>query len=510
MQHRPRARVTRRGLLKSALTAGAVVATTPALGPTPGRALARRALPRTTSKQGSAATAGDPDALFAQLGGLVRRRMAELRVPGVAVGVVADGREHAAGFGVTNVASPLPVDADTLFQVGSITKTYTGTALMRLVEQGRLDLEAPVRAYLPEFRVADAGVSERVRLRHLVTHSAGWFGDAFADTGDGDDALARYVAGMAELPQLAPLGRFFSYNNAAVVAAGRVIEVVTGQPYEAALGELVLRPLGLDRSFLFPDEVMTEAFAVGHGAPEGDPAGAPVVLRPWAIPRAAAPAGGLVASVADLLRYARFHLGEETADGERVLSPDGLRRMRAPLGPGGAFGSDLVDGVGVAWFLATVGGARVVRHDGGTNGQQAVLALVPERGFAVGVLTNAASSDALLDEATTWALDRFLGLRRPVAAAAPLAPEELAAYVGAYELPDGRGGRVDKRGDALSLARTMRDRPPAGAETELTPIGQDRFRVRNAGGASFVDFERDDAGAVGWIRLGGRLMPRVA
>ncbi len=254
---------------------------------------------------------------------------------------------------------------------------------------------------------------------------------------------------------------------------------------------------------------MTEAFAVGHGASEDDPAGAPVVLRPWAIPRAATPAGGIVASVADLLRYARFHLGDGTVNGERVLSPEGLRRMRAPLGPGGAFGSDLVDGVGVTWFLATVGGARVAIHGGGTNGQQAVLALVPERGFAVGVLTNAESSDALLDEATAWVLDRFLRLTRPVAAEVPLTPEGLADYAGAYEAPDGRGARVDARGGDLLLARTRQGQPWRGEPIALTPIGGDRFVSRNAGRELFVDFERDGGGAVGWVRLGGRLAPRI-
>ena len=196
-------------------------------------------------RPGDTRGAAIPDVLFAELDEFVVTRMAELKIPGVAIGVIAGDREHAAGFGVTNVDHPLPVDADTLFQIGSTTKTFTGTAIMRLVEQGKLDLEAPVRTYLPDFRVADPEVSEEVRLRHLVTHTAGWYGDDFTETGDGDDALARYVAGMADLPQIAPLGKYFSYNNGAVCLAGRVIEVVTGQTYEAAVAELVLTPLGL-------------------------------------------------------------------------------------------------------------------------------------------------------------------------------------------------------------------------------------------------------------------------
>ncbi len=120
--------------------------------------------------------------------------------------MIAGGREYATGFGVANVDHPLPVTPDTLFQIGSTTKTYTATAIMRQVEQGMLDLEAPVRTYLPNFRVADRGVFEAVRLRHLVTHTAGWYDNLAAETGDGDDAVARIVDRMAELPQVAPLG----------------------------------------------------------------------------------------------------------------------------------------------------------------------------------------------------------------------------------------------------------------------------------------------------------------
>jgi hypothetical protein len=139
-----------------------------------------------------------------------------------------------------------------------------------------------------------------------------------------------------------------------------------------------------------------------------------------------------------------------------------------------------------------------------------MLALVPERGFAVAVLTNSESSDDLLDEATAWAIERYLGLRRPVVPEVPLAPERLAGYAGAYEAPDGRGGSVDARGGGLLLTRTRDGQPAPGEPVALTPIGGDGFVSRGAGRESFVDFERDEAGAVGWIRLGGRLVPRVA
>src|SRR6185312_269076 len=160
--------------------------------------------------------------------------MERLRVPGVAVGLLVDGEAIAEGFGVTSVENPLPVDDTTLFQIGSITKTFTATAVMRLVEQGKLDLNVPVRTYLPNLRLADEEVARKVTLRHALNHTSGWPGDVFEDFGPGDDAQAKMVERIASLPQLTPLGTVWSYNNVAYSLAGRAIEIVTGLTFERA------------------------------------------------------------------------------------------------------------------------------------------------------------------------------------------------------------------------------------------------------------------------------------
>jgi CubicO group peptidase (beta-lactamase class C family) len=218
----------------------------------------------------------------------VRARQAELRVPGVALGVLRDGEERHEGFGVTSVENPLEVTPETRFQIGSISKTFTGTVVLYLVAEGVLELDRPVRAYLPDLVLADADAAEQVTLRHLLSHTAGWVGDYFEDTGWGEDAVARYVAEMRTLPQLTPVGELWSYNNAGFALARRVVEVVTGEPFEQVVKRLVFDPLELTSSTYWPWEVMTERFAVGH-IDDGDDVR---IARPWPIGRSAHPAGG--------------------------------------------------------------------------------------------------------------------------------------------------------------------------------------------------------------------------
>src|SRR5258705_1998997 len=139
--------------------------------------------------------------------------MSRYHVPGIAIGILHDGDEDIAAYGVTNLEHPLPVDADTLFQIASITKTITATVVMRLVERGALDLDAPIRRYIPEFKVRDEDAAKRATLRHLVTHTGGWLGDCLADFRQGDDALARYGSAIAQLDQLTPLRELLHYSH---------------------------------------------------------------------------------------------------------------------------------------------------------------------------------------------------------------------------------------------------------------------------------------------------------
>ncbi|WP_146237376.1 serine hydrolase domain-containing protein [Deinococcus yavapaiensis] len=450
-----------------------------------------------TSTPGNASTEPFLDDLEA----LTRDLMTEHRVPGLALGLLRDDRPHVLCLGVTSVEHPLQVDEHTLFQIGSLTKTFTATAILRLVEQGRLDLDTPLRTYLPELRLKDESVAARVTLRHLLTHVAGWIGDFFEDTGNGDDALARYVDRMVTLEQITPLGEVWSYNNAAFCLAGRVLEVTTGQTYEQAVRTSLLRPLEMNESFFFPAEVMTRRFVVGHVKRDGDVR----VARPWPIPRSNHPAGGLASSVTDLLKYARFQLGDGRSEaGERVLASETLRAMQHPESR-----AHLDWMMGLGWMFPKVGEERVIQHSGETNGQVSEFWVAPERGLAFALLTNAASGGALAQKVSEWVQQQLLGADPAVPEGRVVADEDLEAFAGAYDkLDDGasldlavqEGALVARFQPGVSFTGERVEAPPAST---LQSCGDDRFvGVDGPGHGQVIEFLRDATGSVQYLRAG--------
>ncbi len=453
-------------------------------------------------------TAPDLDRDTQLLGDVVTEAMDRLHVPGVAVGILHEGREIVAGYGVTSVDYPLSVDPDTLFQIGSTSKTFTATAVMRLVEQGTIDLDSPILTYLPSFRMADESATSHATTRHLFTHTAGWAGDYFYDTGRGDDTLALIVERMADLPQITPLGENMSYNNAGFYLAGRVIEVVTGKPYEAAVKELVLDPLGLSRSFFFPEDVMTYSFAVGHRVHEGKPE----VLRPWGLARSANAAGGVVSTVRDQLRYARFHLGDGTAfDGTRILKRETLEEMQSPHAPASSF----ADAMGISWRLMWLDGIKIAAHGGGTLGQASSFDMVPERGFAITVLSNT-KDRLILDEIVLWAFDHFLGIPKPSRVPLAVPADRLERYAGTYTAR-GSDAEIYVRGGELYLQLRPKggfptpDVPPPATPpaTRLAFYREDFVYQPDSPLSRFWgEFVRDKDGSILGFHSGARLLMR--
>ncbi|MGX1364815.1 CubicO group peptidase (beta-lactamase class C family) [Streptomyces canus] len=466
---------SRRGFLGAAAAVGCATVS-------PGQTATAATAPQSTVQGGGTGTADTSP--FSALDAKIQASMRTYAIPGAAVGVLWEGQEYVKGYGVTNVDHPVPVDGDTVFRVGSTTKTFTGTTIMRLVERGDVDLDAPVRRYLAGFAVADPYASARVTVRQLLNHSAGWLGDDYQDFGPGDDALARFVASMARLPQLTPPGKVFAYNNAALCVAGRIIEAVTGTTYEAAVRELVIDPLGLGHSRFSSDEIVGFNVAASHDVVDGK-----AVLDPsfWPQPRSLAPTGGLVSSVRDQLNWARFHLGDGTApDGTRLLSEQSLEQMRSNPGPGGTLVVEL-DGMGITWMLRpTAQGPRIVQHGGTWPGQISGFLMVPSRGFALTLLTNSQGGAALRDELFTddWALNLFAGVTNLPATARSFSNPQLAPYEGSYIAQ-----RINEKGamEDTVITLTRHNGQLRGTQTVQDPSSEAAAEEQDAGQSQSSD-----------------------
>ena len=371
-------------------------------------------------------------------------RLAERHgVPGAQLGILrhdARGSEEleVAAYGVLNVDTRAPVTPDSVFQIGSITKVWTATVVMQLVDEGLADLDAPVVEVLPELRLADPDATKHVTLRHLLNHTSGIDGDVFTDTGRGDDCLEKYVELLGEQTQNHPLGATWSYCNAGFSVLGRVIERLTGKTWDEALRERVFTPLGMEHALTLPEEALLHAAAVGHVTQDGVKSTAPV----WQLPRSIGPAGLVTANAADVLAFARLHLtGGLAPDGARVLSAESAEAMAAHQ-------ADLPDkySLGDSWGLGWIrfgwDGRRVYGHDGNTIGQAAFLRVLPDAGghggLAVTLLTNNDGSRDLYEELYREIFAELAGVEMPGPLTPPEPPLEdpagaIAPYVGTYQ-----------------------------------------------------------------------------
>ena len=454
------------------------------------------------------------DARFEALASLVSDKMREYRIPGVALGIVENRTVTMRGFGVTSVEDPLPMTTHTVFPIASISKTIAATAMMRLVEQGLVNLHAPVRRYLPDFRVQDEAVSRDVTVWHLLTHTSGWEGQV-APVDRGDETLKTFVAGLGTHMQLAPLGAAWSYNNAGFSIAGRVIETVTGRSINAAVRDLVFKPLGLEHAGTTAPEFLTWRFALGHFNRGENP---PALQRPFA-PSTSVTAGGVGLCISDLLAYAQFHLGDGTSkSGERLMTRATLDAMKTSQLR--KQGND--DDIGIPWHLRKVGGVMTAAHGGTLGGHILLLELVPERGVAIGILTNASNGWRLIQDVERAALKSYAGatfsmnqaiahrgLLETLPLVEPLATQpDPAPYVGRYLRPMNTVVVRAENGRVL-----VQVRPNSGDPQPEMPVafyGPDRAVVTDGPDkGQSIEFVRATDGTINWIRVTGRVAVRA-
>jgi CubicO group peptidase (beta-lactamase class C family) len=336
---------------------------------------------------------------------LVRRLMARDQIPGVAVGVVDRGHlVFARGFGFRDVENHLPMTPHTLVPLGSASKAFTATAVALLADEGSIALDAPVRAYLPDFSLEDPTASATLTTRDLLTHESGlprhdffWYQAPFSR-----DELYR------RLRFLEPAGRpraRWRYNSLMFVVAGRVVEKVSGERWERFVRARILLPLGMRRTVLSAEAMETDS---DHASPyalrEGTVRRIPMLKHSSAI----APAGGVQSSVRDLARWLRFHATRSPALlGERLWRE--LHRPQAEM-PASDQPEVQHPYYALGWIHERYRGHPLVVHNGAIDGFTVHLGFLPETGQGVIVLMNRSLASEALMALAYSAYDRLLGL----------------------------------------------------------------------------------------------------
>ncbi len=436
-------------------------------------------------------------------------------VPGAAIGILKDGQTSFASFGVTSLETQQPVTPETLFRVASITKPFTATLAMTLVNDGLLDLDRPIGAYLPGVTLTDGDPERqaRITMRHLLSHTAGIDCELAVDlatVGNGEDALREAIGFYGGLHQWAEPGQVMSYGNTGFWLAGHVIATILGTTFEDAMRERVYKPLGLTRSVFTAEEAIVYPVALGH-QPKSATDGAHRLIRSYAYPRARTPSGGVISTVVDLLTFAQWHI--DGTGGPLGLSDERRRSMQEPY-------IRLRDADNESWGIGwtiryTTDGTKVIGHGGSYGGFQTQLTIVPSRHFAFAILTNSARGSLPNHEIERHVLREELGLALDAPRTQPIATERLETFAGFYRQPLA-AYEVDAVGDGLEIVARNFDltgKPmPVPPPIRFEPIGEHDFIAREgAFTGTRADFILDpETNAPAYVRIGLRVAERVA
>lgn len=371
---------------------------------------------------------------LSDLDGRLNAMITQFGIPGASVSVRHRDAYAEAAAGVVNLNTGVATTPDSVFQIGSVTKLFTTALVMQLVDEGRVDLDAPVRDYLPEFSVADPVASATVTVRHLLSHTGGFDGDLFEDFGRGDDALDRFIEFMASATQFSEPGALFSYCNSGFCVLGAIIARLRGGTWEDSMRERLIRPLGLTHTSLFADEAILFRASTGHQRPPG--ADADDVAPRWLMPRSNGPAGATpTATARDLVRFADMLMaGGVGPGGTRVLSAEAVAAMLMPQVPVPSVMPSRW-GLGTALFDWT--GTLVYGHDGATVGQESSVRIVPDHDLVIAVVANGSKSYELFDALIPAIVKELTGVVRPARPTPPAEPSRIdtTPYLGTFAGP---------------------------------------------------------------------------
>ena len=444
-----------------------------------------------------------------ELADVLRSELALGHGVGAVAGVIVDGERWTATAGVTSTEHADLVDTDTLFQIGSVTKPFTATAVALLVEEGRISYDDPVSKHLPDLS-ARVGIDfDAITVEHVLSHQAGFDGDHLFITRQADS-----LDGLRGARVLFPPGAGFSYNNAGFSIAGEIVAAASGVPYETFVRTRLLQPLGMHSACFRADDAITYRVAAPHFG-HGDDA---FVLRRggwqpgWELGPVDRAAGGLVASIDHLLTWCEFQWSGRAPDGTQLVTTSGLERLHAPV-----VNEDWASDAGLDWSVKRRGAVTTIDHGGLTVGYNCELTVAPDRRVGIVCLTNTTFSALLLQRVRRWALERVLDVDERDPEPDPSIVIDPARFAGRFVAPF---SALDiEPGDApgtIVITGSPRDdvdgwQPPPEPRTTFGFFRDDHAVSLDA--ATTVRTPRfgfDADGRAAWVLWGSRRAPRVA
>lgn len=318
---------------------------------------------------------------------IIEELLTLMNVPGAAVGIIADGHVvHSKGYGLRNVEHVLPVTENTLFSVGSATKSFTSMLLGMLNEEGKLNWDDPVAEHIPFFKLKDAHNTYEVTIRDFLTHCSGyprhdgcWFNEHITR----EELIRRF----RHLEPSHALREKFIYQNIGYAIAGHVAETVEGKPYEDLIQDRIFNPLGMTHSTFSNAKVLkSDNYALGYRHKNKE-----LFSVPFLDTHAIAPGGGMSSSLSDMLKWAEALLNNgkglvNTATWKEIISPQAVSHFIEE-----SYGiSDKItmESYGLGWILFSYRGHYMVLHGGNIDGFSASIMLFPHENIAIIVLTN--------------------------------------------------------------------------------------------------------------------------
>lgn len=404
-------------------------------------------LPEAQAEAGSEADTDADDPRFAALTAAIEAERKQLGAPGVAVAVLEKGKiTYARGFGSKHPEKGDPVLPTTLFRIGSTTKMMTAAALLQLVEAGKVDLDAPVTDYVPEFHFdEDATWAPSIHVRHLLTHASGMYDLTSVEWPDNSDSvLFSFLTGnefSAGMYLMAPSGRFFNYSNPNYMMAGLVAERVGSASYRDLMRTKVFEPLGMKRTLFLADEVLKDGdYATGKTLDWSGKTADPALAGPSDYDCAwGRPAGFAWSSVFDMLAFGDFLLHGNDA----VLGGVQRQAMRSKQIDTEEYLDQIWYGYGLMGIEGFNLGTKhynlgIVGHTGAIPGFAAEIETIPERDFAIAFLAN--TDGAYFQNSLATAISTLVDLPEPTTAPDPdVDPADFALYAGEYLDPYNAG-----------------------------------------------------------------------